>query len=79
MPVMHRNVTYNCRVAFYNGQIIIIRPKVDYVYWCHVRKCLQLQNILISVTSEMMNSIEKILLERVGGILIENYTFGTIS
>ena len=21
MPVMHRNVTYNCRVAFYNGQV----------------------------------------------------------
>lgn len=21
MPVMHRNVTYNCRVAFFNGQV----------------------------------------------------------
>jgi len=28
MPVMHRNVTYNCRVAFYNGQILMIRPKM---------------------------------------------------
>ena len=28
MPVMHRNVTYNCRVVFYNGQIVMIRPKV---------------------------------------------------
>ena len=28
MPVMHRNVTYNCRVAFFNGQIIMIRPKM---------------------------------------------------
>jgi hypothetical protein len=29
MPVMHRNVTYNCRVVFYNGQIIMIRPKAS--------------------------------------------------
>ena len=28
MPVMHRNVTYNCRVAFYNGQLLLIRPKL---------------------------------------------------
>lgn len=28
MPVMHRNVTYNCRVAFYNGQILLVRPKL---------------------------------------------------
>jgi len=28
MPVMHRNVTYNCRVAFYNGQLLLIRPKM---------------------------------------------------
>jgi len=28
MPVMHRNVTYNCRVVFYNGQILMIRPKM---------------------------------------------------
>ena len=28
MPVMHRNVTYNCRVAFYNGQVVMIRPKL---------------------------------------------------
>jgi hypothetical protein len=29
MPVMHRNVTYNCRVVFCNGQIIMIRPKAS--------------------------------------------------
>ena len=28
MPVMHRNVTYNCRVAFYNGQLLLVRPKM---------------------------------------------------
>jgi len=28
MPVMHRNVTYNCRLAFYNGQVVMIRPKL---------------------------------------------------
>ena len=28
MPVMHRNVTYNCRVAFFNGQVVMIRPKL---------------------------------------------------
>lgn len=28
MPVMHRNVAYNCRVAFYNKQILLIRPKM---------------------------------------------------
>ena len=28
MPVMHRNVTYNCRVAFFNGQVVMIRPKM---------------------------------------------------
>ena len=28
MPVMHRNVTYNCRVVFYNGQVVMIRPKL---------------------------------------------------
>lgn len=27
MPVMHKNVTYNCRVAFYNTKILLIRPK----------------------------------------------------
>ena len=25
---MHRNVTYNCRVAFYNGQLLLVRPKM---------------------------------------------------
>lgn len=28
MPVMHRNVTYNCRVVFYNRKILLIRPKM---------------------------------------------------
>ncbi|XP_069966450.1 glutamine-dependent NAD(+) synthetase [Bactrocera oleae] len=28
MPVMHRNVAYNCRVAFFNRQILLIRPKM---------------------------------------------------
>lgn len=28
MPVMHKNVAYNCRVAFYNQKIILIRPKL---------------------------------------------------
>ncbi|XP_052901212.1 glutamine-dependent NAD(+) synthetase isoform X1 [Anopheles moucheti] len=28
MPVQHRNVAYNCRVAFYNGRIVLIRPKM---------------------------------------------------
>lgn len=29
MPIMHRNVPYNCRVAFYNRQILLIRPKMS--------------------------------------------------
>ncbi|CAH0759298.1 unnamed protein product [Diatraea saccharalis] len=28
MPVQHRNVSYNCRVAFLNKKIILIRPKM---------------------------------------------------
>ncbi|XP_055371294.1 glutamine-dependent NAD(+) synthetase [Condylostylus longicornis] len=28
MPVMHRNVAYNCRVVFFNKQILLIRPKM---------------------------------------------------
>lgn len=28
MPVMHRNVRYNCRVLCYNKQILLIRPKI---------------------------------------------------
>lgn len=28
MPVMHRNVAYNCRVAFLNKKILLIRPKI---------------------------------------------------
>ncbi|XP_077178183.1 glutamine-dependent NAD(+) synthetase isoform X5 [Paroedura picta] len=29
MPVMHRNVRYNCRVIFLNKKILLIRPKMD--------------------------------------------------
>jgi len=28
MPVMHKNVAYNCQVAFYNKTILLIRPKM---------------------------------------------------
>ena len=28
MPVMHKNVTYNCRIAFLNKRILLIRPKM---------------------------------------------------
>lgn len=28
MPVMHKNVAYNCRVVFFNQQILLIRPKL---------------------------------------------------
>ena len=28
MPVMHRNVRYNCRVICFNGDILLIRPKL---------------------------------------------------
>ncbi|KAL7732308.1 hypothetical protein ACLKA6_018532 [Drosophila palustris] len=28
MPVMHHNVAYNCRVAFFNRQLLLIRPKM---------------------------------------------------
>ncbi|XP_046431572.1 glutamine-dependent NAD(+) synthetase isoform X2 [Neodiprion pinetum] len=28
MPVMHKNVNYNCRVAFINKKILLIRPKM---------------------------------------------------
>lgn len=28
MPVQHKNVAYNCRVAFFNGRILLIRPKM---------------------------------------------------
>ncbi|XP_070062706.1 glutamine-dependent NAD(+) synthetase isoform X3 [Drosophila virilis] len=28
MPVMHQNVAYNCRVAFFNRQLLLIRPKM---------------------------------------------------
>jgi NAD+ synthase (glutamine-hydrolysing) len=27
MPVIHRNVHYNCRIIVYNGKIVLIRPK----------------------------------------------------
>ncbi|KAF8518931.1 hypothetical protein BU17DRAFT_75991 [Hysterangium stoloniferum] len=28
MPITHKNVIYNCRVIIYNGQILLIRPKM---------------------------------------------------
>jgi NAD+ synthase (glutamine-hydrolysing) len=28
MPIVHKNVIYNCRVIIYNGQILLIRPKM---------------------------------------------------
>ena len=51
MPVMHKNVRYNCRVVFFNKKIILIRPKqvlaISLNYrerrfftpWVRVRKC----------------------------------------
>lgn len=29
MPVQHRNVAYNCRIAFLNKRILLIRPKIS--------------------------------------------------
>ncbi|XP_055682912.1 glutamine-dependent NAD(+) synthetase [Lutzomyia longipalpis] len=29
MPVQHRNVSYNCRVVFFNRKILLIRPKMQ--------------------------------------------------
>lgn len=29
MPVQHFNVSYNCRVVFYNKKIVLIRPKTQ--------------------------------------------------
>lgn len=29
MPVMHKNVAYNCRVVFLNQKILLIRPKLQ--------------------------------------------------
>lgn len=29
MPVMHRNVRYNCRIFVLNGKVLLIRPKLD--------------------------------------------------
>ncbi|KAL8656094.1 MAG: hypothetical protein Q9210_000479 [Variospora velana] len=29
MPILHRTVLYNCRVLFYNGKILFIRPKLE--------------------------------------------------
>ena len=28
MPVLHKGVLYNCRVIFYNREILLIRPKM---------------------------------------------------
>ncbi|KAI8048658.1 hypothetical protein BDF22DRAFT_702039 [Syncephalis plumigaleata] len=49
MPVLHRNVRYNCRILIFNGQILLIRPKLHlandgnyreerwFSPWCHRR------------------------------------------
>ncbi|EDO33760.1 predicted protein [Nematostella vectensis] len=29
MPILHKNVRYNCRVIFLNGKILLIRPKIQ--------------------------------------------------
>ncbi|XP_055709599.1 glutamine-dependent NAD(+) synthetase isoform X2 [Phlebotomus papatasi] len=29
MPIQHRNVSYNCRVVFFNRKILLIRPKMQ--------------------------------------------------
>ncbi|XP_077985397.1 glutamine-dependent NAD(+) synthetase-like [Glandiceps talaboti] len=29
MPIMHKNVLYNCRLVFLNRKILLIRPKID--------------------------------------------------
>jgi NAD+ synthase (glutamine-hydrolysing) len=28
MPVMHKNVIYNCRIAIFNKKVLLIRPKM---------------------------------------------------
>ncbi|EGG06751.1 uncharacterized protein MELLADRAFT_116454 [Melampsora larici-populina 98AG31] len=28
MPVMHKNVLYNCRILFFNSKIVLVRPKM---------------------------------------------------
>ncbi|MBW0480032.1 hypothetical protein O181_019747 [Austropuccinia psidii MF-1] len=55
MPIIHKNVLYNCRVLFYNSRIVLVRPKMwmanDGNYrelryfssWCQDRKVEQLQ------------------------------------
>ena len=41
MPVMHKNVAYNCQVAFFNKTVLLIRPKRilcddgNYRYYIH--------------------------------------------
>ncbi len=49
MPVMHRNVRYNCRVFILNSKVLFIKPKMFlaadgnyrenrwFQYWEHVR------------------------------------------
>lgn len=28
MPIKHKNISYNCRIAFYNKKVLLIRPKL---------------------------------------------------
>lgn len=57
MPVMHRNVRYNCRVIFLNGKILLIRPKMTlacdanyregrwFTRWAKVRRSLMCSGV----------------------------------
>ncbi|KAH3725768.1 glutamine-dependent NAD(+) synthetase-like [Dreissena polymorpha] len=38
MPVMHKNVAYNCRVIFLNKKILLIRPKMILCNDCNYRE-----------------------------------------
>ena len=53
MPVMHRNVTYNCRVAFYNGQILMIRPKVSLHFYLKYSTILSIKFFNESIIYQM--------------------------
>ena len=53
MPVMHRNVTYNCRVAFYNGQILMIRPKVLLHFYLKYSTILSIKYLNESIIYQM--------------------------
>lgn len=54
MPVMHRNVRYNCRVIFLNGKILLIRPKVTLACDANYREgrwFTKWTKVLVSITS----------------------------